>query len=79
MNKHVETYLKQKWPDGLVCPLCTSTVWTSPPDGPHVLEGQPMEEAGWMLPVGVFTVICTECGHVILLYDDFVKPPEEPI
>jgi len=72
MNEHIEKYLKFKWPDGLVCPLCEETEWASMPDGPHVLEGQPMQLDGWAPPVGVFVLFCTGCGYVILLFDDIV-------
>ena len=77
MNEHVAAYLQQRWPDGLLCSLCGGIEWISPPDGPHVLEGQPMQADGWAPPVGAFVIICVDCGHVVLLYDDIVRAPEE--
>lgn len=89
MNADVERYLKQRWPEGLRCPLCQHIPeWASPPDGPHVIEGSPLagsvaicndpHSIALTAPVGVFTLICTECGYVALLYDDVVLDTPDP-
>ena len=72
-------YLKHQWPNGLTCPLCSNQQWFTPPEGPHVIEGMPMsmsteeEQEGWAPPVGAWLCICSDCGFVVPLLEDFVS------
>jgi len=75
----IERYWKKQFPKGRYCPLCGTDDWFSPPEGPHVLEGQPQtpfeqeEQVGWAPPVGVWPRICGDCGFVCLIVDEFVQ------
>lgn len=81
----VQLYLATQWPDGLKCPLCGATDWFTTPEGPHALEGMPMavslyEEPGaWAPPVGVWLVICSSCGFVAPLLDEFVTAEQKDL
>ncbi|KKN43857.1 hypothetical protein LCGC14_0698710 [marine sediment metagenome] len=74
----IQAYLSHRWPDGLSCPLCRGNAWFTPPEGPHVIEGLPMslsvdeEPDAWAPPVGVWLCICSGCGFIVPLLEDFV-------